>query len=161
MKHQTVRSTRITRTSLLDRFMRAQPALQARLSERMPEEVRAELGAATLHQLRALLTIHERGSVTMRELSESLRATSLSAATQMGDRLARPGLVERIHDEQDRRVVRLTLTPRAQDLLDRALAIRREALTEVLACLDRTELETLVVLTERVAGSLTPEGDIA
>lgn len=140
--------------------MRAQPALQARLSERVPEEVRAELGVATLHQLRALLAIHERGSVTMRELSESLRATSLSAATQMGDRLARLGLVERIHDEQDRRVVRLTLTSRAQDLLDRALAIRREALTEALACLDRTELETLVVLTERVAGPLTPEGDI-
>ncbi len=95
----------------------------------------------------------------MRELAECLGATSLSAATQMGDRLARMGLILRVHDEQDRRVVRLSLTPQARDLLDQALAGRREALQEALSGLNRKELETLVALTERVAGASSLGGD--
>jgi DNA-binding MarR family transcriptional regulator len=149
------------RSSLLDRFMRAQPALQRRLAAELPEDLRAEMGAVTMHQLGALHTIRRRGSVTMRELADALGATSLSTATQMGDRLARLGLVQRDHDRRDRRVVRLSLTPRARTLLDRATALRRRALEQALSSLDDGELATLVELTERAVGSSLSGEDVA
>jgi DNA-binding MarR family transcriptional regulator len=149
------------RSSLLERFMRAQPALQRRLAAELPEDLRAEMGAVTLHQLGALHTIRRRGSVTMSELADALGATSMSTATQMGDRLARLGLVQRDHDGQDRRVVRLSLTPRARTLLERSLALRRRALKEALSSLDDDELATLVELTERVAGPSLSSEDVA
>ena len=141
--------------------MRAQPALQRRLAAELPEDLRTEMGAVTLHQLGALHTIHRRGSVTMSELADALGATSMSTATQMGDRLARLGLVQRDHDGQDRRVVRLSLTPRARTLLERSLALRRRALKEALSSLDDGELATLVELTERVVGSSLSGEDVA
>ena len=141
--------------------MRAQPALQRRLAAELPEDLRVEMGAVTLHQLGALHTIHRRGSVTMSELADALGATSMSTATQMGDRLARLGLVQRDHDSQDRRVVRLSLTPRARTLLERSLALRRRALKQALSSLDDEELATLVELTERVAGSSLSSEDVA
>jgi MarR family transcriptional regulator, transcriptional regulator for hemolysin len=153
--------SRGSRSSLLDRFMRAQPALQRRLAAELPEDLRTEMGAVTLHQLGALHTIHRRGSVTMSELADALGATSMSTATQMGDRLARLGLVQRDHDGQDRRVVRLSLTPRARTLLERSLALRRRALKEALSSLDDGELATLVELTERVVGSSLSGEDVA
>jgi DNA-binding MarR family transcriptional regulator len=150
-----------SRSNLLDRFMRAQPALQRRLAAELPEDLRAEVGAVTLHQLGALHTIHRRGSVTMSELADALGAASMSTATQMGDRLSRLGLVQRDHDGQDRRVVRLSLTPRARTLLERSLALRRRALKEALSSLDDQELATLVELTERVAGPSLSSEDVA
>jgi DNA-binding MarR family transcriptional regulator len=148
-----------SRSNLLDRFMRAQPALQRRLAAELPEELRAEMGAVTMHQLGALHTIRRRGSVTMRELAEALGASSLSTATQMADRLERLGLVQRDHDPRDRRVVRLSLTPPARTLLERAFTLRRRALERALSSLDDAELATLVELTERVVGSsLSGEG---
>ena len=141
--------------------MRAQPALQRRLAAELPEDLRAEMGAVTLHQLGALHTIHRRGSVTMSELADALGATSMSTATQMGDRLARLGLVQREHDGRDRRVVRLSLTPRARTLLERSLALRRRALEQALSSLDDEELATLVELTERVVGPSLSSEDVA
>jgi DNA-binding MarR family transcriptional regulator len=155
------RGPQASRSSLLDRFMRAQPALQRRLAAELPEDLRAEMGAVTLHQLGALHTIRRRGSVTMSELADALGATSMSTATQMGDRLARLGLVQREHDGRDRRVVRLSLTPRARTLLDRSLALRRRALKKALSSLDDGELATLVELTERVVGSSLFSEDVA
>jgi DNA-binding MarR family transcriptional regulator len=117
------------------------------------------MGGVTMHQLGALHTIRRRGSVTMRELAEALGASSLSTATQMADRLERLGLVQRDHDPRDRRVVRLSLTPPARTLLERAFTLRRRALERALSSLDDAELATLVELTERVVGSsLSGEG---
>jgi DNA-binding MarR family transcriptional regulator len=142
-----------SRADLVDRYLRAQPHLQRRLAEELSDDLRAEIGTLTLHQLRALHTIHRRGSVTMSELASCLEATSMSSATQMADRLARTGLVQRDHDDPDRRVVRLSLTPRGRDVLDRSSALRRRGLRQALSSLDDEELATLVGLTERVAGS--------
>jgi DNA-binding MarR family transcriptional regulator len=97
----------------------------------------------------------------MSELADALGATSMSTATQMGDRLARLGLVQREHDGRDRRVVRLSLTPRARTLLERSLALRRRALKQALSSLDDEELATLVELTERVVGPSLSSEDVA
>jgi DNA-binding MarR family transcriptional regulator len=85
-----------------------------------------------LRQLRVCLALYE-GPRTMSQLSRDLRF-SLSAMTQIADRLERAGLVTRWFEESDRRVRRLRLTPRAR----RMLRLRKEArIRRIAAVLER------------------------
>lgn len=77
--------------------------------------------ALPLRQLRVCLTLYE-APRSMSEISREL-GFSLSAMTQIADRLERAGLVTRWFEGPDRRVRRLRLTPRAR----RMLRIREEA----------------------------------
>jgi DNA-binding MarR family transcriptional regulator len=138
-----------TRPQLLERYLDAQPVLHRRFADAMPEDLRVELGDVTMHQLGALHAIARRDRLTMRQLAGCLQATSMSTATQMADRLVKLELVERNHDNDDRRVVCLALTPRARNLFDRLIAVRRGVLADTFAALDDEELATLVSLMER------------
>jgi DNA-binding MarR family transcriptional regulator len=154
------------RAQLLERYLAAQPELQRRFSVAMPEELRAELGGITMHQLGALHAIAHhaiatRGALTMRQFAACLHASSLSTATQMADRLIKLGLVHRTHDPDDRRVVRLALTARAKQLFDHLIDVRRQVLADAFAALDDEELATLVQLLERAISPTAAHEEIA
>jgi DNA-binding MarR family transcriptional regulator len=68
-----------------------------------------------LRQLRVCLTLCG-GRVSMSELSREL-GVSLSAMTQVANRLERQGLVERVFDGSDRRVRFLQLTEQGEALM--------------------------------------------
>jgi DNA-binding MarR family transcriptional regulator len=68
-----------------------------------------------LRQLRVCLTLCG-GRESMSELSREL-GVSLSAMTQVANRLERQGLVERVFDESDRRVRFLQLTAQGEALM--------------------------------------------
>lgn len=68
-----------------------------------------------LRQLRVCAMLYE-GSRSMSSLSREL-GVSLSAMTQIADRLERAGLVKRSFEGTDRRVRCLQLTPRAQQIM--------------------------------------------
>lgn len=70
----------------------------------------------TLPQMVTLFAIHERGTCRMSELAES---TQQSAGTLTGivDRLIADGLVTRVRNTTDRRVVEVTLTPEGEQRL--------------------------------------------
>ena len=82
-------------------------------------------------QFNALLTIREFGPLTMGDLSDHL-FTACSTATDLADRMERAELVERVRDEKDRRVVRLQLLPRGDDVLNKVIAERQSFIGEVL-----------------------------
>jgi DNA-binding MarR family transcriptional regulator len=69
----------------------------------------------TVSQLRLTYLIRERGTPSLGELAEAL---DITGATMSGliDRLSRRGLVERLPDVTDRRVVRVRLTEEGQQL---------------------------------------------
>jgi DNA-binding MarR family transcriptional regulator len=85
-----------------------------------------------LAQLRVCSMLYQRPrsmSAMGRELS-----VSLSAMTQIADRLERAGLVERVSGDSDRRIRHLQLTPRGQEVMQ----LREEAhVKQVLAALER------------------------
>lgn len=64
---------------------------------------------ATMLQLMALQFLKEQPNGTVSELAKLLEL-SKSSATQLIERLAKAGLVERINDKEDRRIVRLVIT---------------------------------------------------
>ena len=118
----------------------------------IPPDLHAEMSAMTVQQMHALHTIARRGGVTMGELAGCLDAASLSSATQMSDRLVKLGLVERLSDPADRRLVRVAMSQRGRDLLQRREAAWREGVGRALEGLTDEECATLVRLLERAAG---------
>jgi DNA-binding MarR family transcriptional regulator len=116
------------------------------------------MGAWTVQQMQALHVIARRSGVTMGELAGCLEAASLSSATQMADRLVKLGLVERMSDPGDRRLVRVALSARGRDLLRRREAAWREGMGKALEALTDDECATLVRLLERAVGPSPSEG---
>ena len=142
----------LSRADLIDRFLDLQPRMRRRLTGVIPPDVHAEMGAVTFQQMHALHAIARRSGITMGELAGCLEAASLSGATQMADRLVKLGLVERMSDPGDRRLVRVALSPRGRDLLRRRQAAWREGVGMALEGLTDEECATLVRLLERAVG---------
>jgi DNA-binding MarR family transcriptional regulator len=79
----------------------------------------ARQAGLTAQQHQALLSIKGfpgRGQVTIGELAERLNLKHHSVVGLV-DRLKGRGLIQRRHDEEDRRKVRIELTPKAEELL--------------------------------------------
>jgi len=70
-------------------------------------------------QVWVLASIADAPDITVSQLSQAL-SVHVSTASNLLDKLARAGLVERIRNEEDRRVVRLRLTEAGSDILARA-----------------------------------------
>ncbi len=80
--------------------------------------------------------------------------TPVPDVTRLLDRLEKRGWVERRRDPEDRRVVRVTLTPRAEELLGRVDGPLGEWLAAALAPLGDEKTLQLVSLLAEVRGAL-------
>ena len=80
-----------------------------KLMENQTQESHEEK-TATIMQYSALKFLALHNKTTVGDLGNHLKL-SKSSATQLIERLVKTGYVERIHDEQDRRIVRLTISP--------------------------------------------------
>lgn len=79
------------------------------------------------------------------------------AITNRLDRMAAKGLIERVPDPTDRRVIRIVLTARGTELIDAILADHLANYAKLLEPLDDTETEAFIgslrTLLENVEGS--------
>jgi DNA-binding MarR family transcriptional regulator len=100
----------------------------------------------TVSQARVLRAVAAGPSLRMAELAERLDVVPRSA-TSMVDALEAARLVARDHDPDDRRSVRVHLTPRGRRLLEQLDAARRHGAEELFGALgprDRAELRRLL-----------------
>lgn len=102
----------------------------------------------TRTQLEVLLLLAGH-SKTTGDMAKALMVTQ-SAATQTIDVLVRQGLVERRPDEDDRRVVRLWLSPSGLQLTNRLCEQRRRFIKSFAAELSDTEVEALITITNKL-----------
>lgn len=79
-------------------------------------QISYEEKAATMLQFSALQLLNEKPKATMGELAQYLQM-SMSSATQLIERLVKTGLVKRVHDTKDRRVIRLIITQKGKEQL--------------------------------------------
>lgn len=70
-------------------------------------------GGINLPQYNTMGILHEQGNMKMGDLARRLGVT-MGAATNLADKLVSAGCVSRQRDENDRRVVRLTLTAKGK-----------------------------------------------
>lgn len=99
--------------------------------------------SVTPPQFEALAALREYGALTMGELCEKM-FLACSTATDLVDRLERNGFVERTRDTMDRRVVRLKVLPKGEQMADEVTAARRQQLANVLATVSLEDKEALI-----------------
>ena len=108
------------------------PGMEGRKPESIPDA-----------QIKLVVHLALHGLQTMSEVAEGLEVTT-PAVTGLVDKLEKRGMVERVRDSQDRRVVRVRLAPHAQQLAEAHLAERRSQMRSVLATLTPEEQRTFI-----------------
>ena len=136
-----------TREALEELLVRHMGRLMADVRSLSPVQwSEAEL---TMPQARALVFLGH-GTRRMKELSAHLRS-GMPSATSMVDRMVKKGLVERVEDRSDRRVVAIRLTAAGGEVVERFLRMGRmryEALADVLTL---AELQAAVPVIEMLS----------
>ncbi len=116
---------------------------------------RAEINVSLISQpqFQTLEHVHRQQECTMHELAEAL-GKSPSTMTGQVERLIRRGLLARQYDEDDRRTVRVTITPTGQQILRDLIARRKKVLSTLFGMLDIEEQAAYLKTTEKLASHL-------
>ena len=94
-------------------------------------------------QFIALQWLHEYGDMTIGELSTKMYL-AFSTTTDLVDRMEKSELVQRVRDEQDRRVVRIHLLPEGERVIQEVISKRQQYLQEILVEFNEQELQDLL-----------------
>ena len=111
-------------------------------------------------QIKLVIYLAIHGSQTMSDVAEGLKVTT-PAITGLVDKLEKRGLVERVRDPQDRRVVHVRLAPRARMLAEEHLTARRRQVRAVLATLAPEEQRAFINTLRLLAQMLYVEQETA
>ncbi|QDI91075.1 MarR family transcriptional regulator [Salicibibacter halophilus] len=93
-------------------------------------------------QFIALQYLQEKGDLTIGELSSKMYL-AFSTTTDLVDRLESNGMVERVKDQQDRRVVRVHILDRGKDIIREVIQKRQDYLSDILAHVSVVEIDQL------------------
>src|SRR6266540_630261 len=104
---------------------------------------RMHKGALSLIHLNVLIELEANGPMSMGALAEILEV-SVASTTGIVDRMEKRGFVERLHDENDRRVVLVHPTQAGQDVFTSIEERRRQGLGKLLENLSEDELTGLL-----------------
>ena len=107
-------------------------------------------------QLHALFLISEQEGMTMKELAKLLHVSSPSA-TSLVNRLVKVQWVGRMHDDRNRKLVRLWLTPLGKRVLKEKHDQRRAALRGIFSLLTAAEQTQLADLHEKLRHKLSAQ----
>ena len=94
-------------------------------------------------QFVALQWLHESGDMTIGELSTKMYL-AFSTTTDLVDRMEKNELVQRVRDENDRRVVRIHLLPEGERIIQEVIMMRQQYLRDITGEFDGEEFEQLL-----------------
>jgi DNA-binding MarR family transcriptional regulator len=109
-------------------------------------------------QLNTLMRLHYRGSCPVSGISDELGLTA-AAASQIVDRLAGMGLIERSEDPTDRRVRQVRLTTRGRSLVARGVEARIAWVRDLAARIPARELGGIIHALERLTQAANASDD--
>lgn len=126
------------------------------VTSRMAADFTAELDdGMTMPQFYLLRLIGERG-MTISEASQQTGVTP-AAITLLATRLVRSGLIVRMRDRQDRRIVRLQLSADGQRKLAELERKRLGIVRRLLVTIPPEDLDRLVPIVQRLADSVSTD----
>lgn len=139
----------MSREAAVERFLQLRPAVLAKMDESVPPDLAAEFESITIQQLRAVVCLAA-GGLTMHDLAARLRISGPTTCA-LADRLVVRGLAERAADPADRRVVRLALSPRGDELARRYGESRRKAVASLFERLSDQQVAAWLEIMETLA----------
>lgn len=111
-----------------DRINEVMPVMLKEFARRQVAELYK--GKITLPQFSVLEFLHRQGESRMKDLADFMHVTT-AAMTGIGDRLVRDGYVVRVYDPQDRRIIKIKLTGKGNDLVKKVRQQRRHMVINV------------------------------
>ncbi|GAA1894932.1 MarR family winged helix-turn-helix transcriptional regulator [Lapillicoccus jejuensis] len=120
--------------------------------------VTAVASEVNLVQLRILVLLASRDVASLGDLAR-LMGLHITRASRMCDRLVRKGLLTRQENTEDRRVLRVALTPSGRHIVDQVTQARRQAIAPILASMSptaRKELARSLRAFANASGALGP-----
>lgn len=139
------------------------------LIEVMPEVIRGlwkreinELTSGTLTppQIFTLIYLNKMTELRMTDVARYLSVTT-AAATGIVDRLVKADYVSRVYDPVDRRIIRVRLTGKGQELVKRLLVHKVARIKEVFSKLSAKDREDYLRVLTRVKDILAQESSVA
>ena len=100
-------------------------------------------------QFVALQWVHESGEMTIGDLSNKMYL-AFSTTTDLVDRMEKNELVQRVRDEQDRRVVRIHLLPEGERIIQEVIEKRQNYLRDLLQEFEVDEAQELLKLLKKL-----------
>jgi DNA-binding MarR family transcriptional regulator len=97
--------------------------------------------------------ISKHGPCKVTDLAEKMEVKP-SAITVMIDRLIAQEVVQRRHDDKDRRVVLIDMTDRGHDVLQQLQQLRKQIIGSYLKDLDTQKLDIFLEVFEQIAGKI-------
>jgi DNA-binding MarR family transcriptional regulator len=113
-------------------------------------------GKITIPQYLSLDLLNTHGVLKMKDIAKELNI-SLPAATGLISRLHRLGMVKRIFDEKDRRVIYITPTPKGKATTEHIRRQRQRAVQEVFSKLTEKERDSYLRILRKLKKILYPE----
>ena len=107
----------------------------------------------TLSQMKALTAFHEDREYSMTELSKNA-LVKMPSMTEMVDRLEAEGILKRVRDTQDRRVVKVGLTELGKKIHSRFVGRRREEMGSFFGKLTLKDQDELLFSLRKIGGIL-------
>jgi len=114
------------------------------------------LGKITIPQYLSLDLINQHKSLKMKDIAKELNV-SLPAASGLINRLYTLGMVKRLYDNKDRRVIYIEITPKGRKIVDQVYAHRKKALKDTFSKLTKEERSQYLNLLKRIKTTLYPE----
>ncbi len=104
----------------------------------MHERIRKSSRRPSFPRIYALIHVRESGGTTAKDVAETL-CVAPPTATVLLRGLIREGLLAKTTDPDDRRAIRLVVTPKGERALAQAFSTLESALADILAPLDERE----------------------
>jgi len=118
----------------------------------------------TTEQFGVVASVKSRGGSLRPSDMASILERSPNSVSMLVDRMVKAGLVKRIRDRSDRRVVNVTLTNKAEKAIGAAMPVGWEFIQKILSPLSYKDQHALVGLLEtlkcELTGYLNPEVDM-
>lgn len=110
----------------------------------------------TLPQFFILNFLDEKGEAKMSELASIMQVTT-AAMTGVVDRIVKYGYVKRVYDPEDRRIIKVRLTPKGKELVNKVNLQRKQMLISIFGKLSEKDRQDYLRVLRSIKDVLTKE----
>lgn len=144
----------LTLPDFADKLNEIMPILIRHFARMQPSELFK--GKVTLPQVLILQHLSSEDAFRMTDIAKFMKV-STAAATGLIDRLVKSGYVVRVFEEDDRRIIKIQITPKGLALMKKLAYQRRNMVIEVFRNISEQDREDYLRILSRVKDSLSGE----
>jgi len=141
-----------------DKLNRIMPVIMIEFLRRNADEL--SKGKITPSQLLTLSFLNEKGESRMTDLAGFMKV-STAAMTGVVDRLVRDAYALRVFDPQDRRIIKVRLTPKGAELIKRINRQKRNMIVNIFGKISDSERQDYLRILTRIQDVLTKENEVS